>query len=161
VSRSELSFGYLTWRGLNPVGRAATVLLIIVGLWCLLYLILPWEPLSLIQPREPSVAHYVVLVMLMMIDIPLAWTAWKKLKSDRGRRALVAIFVIFLFFLLFEARLALQRDERWRPQLVPAIMYTLIFVQLGLGRKRPSPSGTPAPAESRPVSESFEGRTGL
>ena len=145
MAASEPSVRDLIWRGLNPLGRVVTVLMIANMIWLLLALILPWEPLKVILTREPSLGHYVANVLLFMIDIPLAWTAWKSLKSDRGRRVIIVMALLFILITFIEARIALQKDERWRPQMFITVFYSLLFIQLGLGRKRPFPSGIPDP----------------
>jgi hypothetical protein len=149
VLSSEPSVRDLLWRGLNPLGRAATILMFLLAAWTLLSLILPWEPLKVILTRRSSVGHYVASVVLLMIDVPLAWAAWKTLESDRGRRALVAVFICIMFLMLLEARFALEKGERWHPRTLLMVLYSLLFIQLGLGRKRPFPPGIPVSESSR------------
>jgi len=119
------AFGSL-WADLNPLGRAGTVAFALL----LLTYVIPWEPIEHLHGWEPVTVHFVSCVVLLMIDVPLAWTVWKR-GNKMALLILLAAIVSFVF-----ARLKLEGDHRWRPNTPFMMMWTLVLVNLGVGSKR-------------------------
>ena len=135
------------WSELNAVGRIALVLYF--SLWFCHFI--PGVPFEWLRGREPAVVHYIVCVMLLMMDVPLAWTAWKTLKrlpsGGKTRRALVGISLFMILVTVLEGRFALVKGDRWLPMTGALLIFTLFLVSMGIGHRRPV---APPPGSSRP-----------
>ena len=114
------------WADLNPLGRAGIVATVVL----LLTFVIPWEPFDSLHGREPVIGHFVICVVLLMIDVPLAWTAWKQ----GNRMAMLVLVAALLSFAM--ARIKLEGDRFWRPNTPIMMIWTILLLNLGLGRKR-------------------------
>jgi hypothetical protein len=121
-------FGF--WRRLNWLGKAAVLLLPVVTLSRMVN----WPPQ--LHGHEPFVAHYLLATFLLMIDVPLAWAAWRALKGRGDYRALAAMAFVFTATTFLFLRITADRDRPRFDQPTAALMvYTLLFVAFGVGRK--------------------------
>ena len=114
-----------------------------IALCCALvfHLLAPqWAPFAWLHANEPSAWRFGLQVILLMVNVPLALAAWKSSRRTSKKlypweRAIVIIWVIMGVFHVIEARLALQREETWRPQILIMMFWAVVFLHIAWGRK--------------------------
>ena len=102
--------------------------------------IFKWEPILTLESQEPSVWRYGLEAVLLMILVPLAWTAWKRARltqeAYRMDRWVIGIWFCMLSFYVIESRLELQGGSRWRPHAPLMLIWTAVFAAKAFGMRR-------------------------
>jgi len=105
-------------------------------------------PFSWLKLREPSVWRYGLEVVLLMIQVPLGYSAWKNVRrrssTYKADRFVLALWALMSLAYVLESRFALQKGETWRPHIELMILWTMLFAIHAWGRKAevPTPNDT-------------------
>lgn len=165
VSTSEPSVCDLLWRGLNPLGRAGLILLVIV----VLSFFIPWEPFRLFHGKTPVQWHFAACVLLLMIDVPLALTVWHrrtvrtmavvlfmidiplalKVWNLRTAPTMAVLFLAAAIGNFIFAHFKVTGDRSWSPHTPFMLIWTLLLLLDGLGRKPDPAMDNPGTAEAQ------------
>lgn len=118
----------------------------------LLSFLIPWEPIQLFHGRKPVFGHFAACVLLLMIDVPLALALWHRRQSRtmvilllmiplnawhrRTGPPMAVLFLAVAFVTFIAAHFKVTGDRSWSPNTPIMLIWTLLLLLDGLGRKR-------------------------